>query len=196
MGQFALGIRSLVIKATVFVIMAALLAWALGGTLWPRPHVIELRDQGARVGDAQVFWRLTLEQRSQESPQWKLMMFSGKDAPSDLDSRTWADIAQPMSDGSVVHFGGRTHGGQWFISRIQLPSRAVEDRLMPDRLAVEQQLARIAAGLPIQDAKTIAQQRAAVLDPGSVNPQGLEPESEMVEEEGKTSSAAQAVPDD
>jgi hypothetical protein len=67
---------------------------------------------------------------------------------------------------------------------------------MPDRLAVEQQLARIAAGLPIQDAKTIAQQRAAVLDPGSVNPQGLEPESEMVEEEGKTSSAAQAVPDD
>jgi len=37
MGQVALGFRSLLFRALVFFIMAALLAWALGGTLWPRP---------------------------------------------------------------------------------------------------------------------------------------------------------------
>ncbi len=36
MGQVALGFRSLLVRAAVFFIMAALLAWALGGTLWPR----------------------------------------------------------------------------------------------------------------------------------------------------------------
>ena len=36
MGQIYLGFRSLLFKIAVFVVMAALLAWALGGTLWPR----------------------------------------------------------------------------------------------------------------------------------------------------------------
>ena len=36
MGQVALGFRSLLVRAAVFFIMAALLAWALGGTLGPR----------------------------------------------------------------------------------------------------------------------------------------------------------------
>jgi hypothetical protein len=37
MGQLALGVRSLLIRLMIFIIMAILLAWALGGTLWPRP---------------------------------------------------------------------------------------------------------------------------------------------------------------
>ena len=41
---------------------------------------------------------------------------------------------------------------------------------MPDRLAVEQQLARVAVGLPLQDSDTITQQRARVLDPGPIRP--------------------------
>lgn len=36
MGQIYLGFRSLLVKIAIFVVMAALLAWALGGTLWPR----------------------------------------------------------------------------------------------------------------------------------------------------------------
>lgn len=182
MGQFALGIRSLLIKATVFVVMAALLAWALGGTLWPRPHVVDLRAQGTTIGSDLVFWRLALQHRTQESARWQLMMLDGQAAPVELDSRTWADVAQPVSMSGDVYFGGRTQPGQWFVSRIQVSSRAVEDRLMPDRLAVEQQLARVAAGLPIQDAETIKRQRDAVLDPGV-----LDPESKMVEEDGKAS---------
>ena len=37
MGQIALGFRSLMIRLAIFFVMALLLAWALGGTLWPRP---------------------------------------------------------------------------------------------------------------------------------------------------------------
>ena len=38
-AQLFLGFRSLAVKILIFVIMAALLAWALGGTLWPRPQI-------------------------------------------------------------------------------------------------------------------------------------------------------------
>jgi len=38
-AQLFLGFRSLAVKIFIFVVMAALLAWALGGTLWPRPQV-------------------------------------------------------------------------------------------------------------------------------------------------------------
>ena len=39
MGQIYLGFRSLLVKIAIFVVMAALLAWALGGTLWPKTEV-------------------------------------------------------------------------------------------------------------------------------------------------------------
>lgn len=39
MGQVYLGFRSLLVKIVVFVVMAALLAWAIGGTLWPRTAI-------------------------------------------------------------------------------------------------------------------------------------------------------------
>ena len=39
MGQVILGFRSLLVKIAVFVLMAAMLAWILGGTLWPKTAV-------------------------------------------------------------------------------------------------------------------------------------------------------------
>ena len=39
MGQVILGFRSLLVKIAVFVVMAAMLAWILGGTLWPKTAV-------------------------------------------------------------------------------------------------------------------------------------------------------------
>jgi hypothetical protein len=48
MGQFTLGLRSLLIRSTIFVVMAALLAWALGGTLFPRPAISDFHAQRAQ----------------------------------------------------------------------------------------------------------------------------------------------------
>ena len=51
MGQVVLGFRSLAVKLAVFVALATVLAWILGGTLWPRPVV---RLLGEPVGAYQV----------------------------------------------------------------------------------------------------------------------------------------------
>ena len=65
MGQVALGLRSLVVRIIVFVVMAALLAWALGGTLWPRPvHAVQRPVVDA--GGQQWGWRVTIDPTSQE----------------------------------------------------------------------------------------------------------------------------------
>ena len=47
MGQVALGFRSLLIKAAIFFIMAGLLAWALGGTLFPKPTIVNMSGAGS-----------------------------------------------------------------------------------------------------------------------------------------------------
>ena len=54
MGQVALGFRSLFFRALIFFIMAALLAWALGGTLWPKPVCGSL--DSVEFGDGQWTW--------------------------------------------------------------------------------------------------------------------------------------------
>ena len=47
MGQVALGFRSLLIKAAIFFVMAGLLAWALGGTLFPKPTIVNMSGAGS-----------------------------------------------------------------------------------------------------------------------------------------------------
>ena len=48
-SQVFLGFRALAVKLLIFVIMAALLAWAIGGTLWPRTTIRQIGD-GVEVG--------------------------------------------------------------------------------------------------------------------------------------------------
>ncbi len=59
MGQVALGLRSLIIKIAVFITMAALLAWALGGTLWPRP-VSAIEQPVQTIGGERFAWQVTI----------------------------------------------------------------------------------------------------------------------------------------
>jgi hypothetical protein len=63
MGQVALGLRSLGVRVVVFVIMAALLAWALGGTLWPRP-VSAIQRPVINAGGMQWGWLVTVDPAS------------------------------------------------------------------------------------------------------------------------------------
>jgi len=65
MGQVALGLRSLVLRIVVFVIMAALLAWALGGTLWPR-SVSAIQRPVINAGGVQWGWLVTVDPASLE----------------------------------------------------------------------------------------------------------------------------------
>jgi hypothetical protein len=164
MGQFVLGIRSLLIKLAVFVVMAALLAWALGGTLWPKARSADLTAVGpsAVIADRAYSWQvLVIGRVNAARAQWRLMMRHGAEAPQPVDERTWAEGAGPVVAADRLYFGGRDDSGNWRIFTLNDSVGAP----MPDRLAVEQQLARVSAGLPIQDAATVLRQRELVLDP-------------------------------
>jgi hypothetical protein len=165
MGQVALGVRSLLIRGAVFFVMAALLAWALGGTLWPRPAVV---DYGAVSFDGREwFWRLEAGGREAGRARTMLMVREAGADPAPIDGRRWVEFAHPVSTADALYYAGRgsfNPNESWRIERIGRDG-TTETYPMPDRLAVEQQLARVRAGLEIQDPDVIREQRPHVVDP-------------------------------
>lgn len=173
MGQFALGIRSLLFKAAIFVVLAALLAWALGGTLFPRPSRAEFPAANfaghAWVWRVSVFDRRAFESREPlQLIEWQLLRQDVSEKEQPLADFTWKDVAGPVNRKDRLHFAGIGAGKDksWAIYAIDESAAIVGRYPMPDRLAVEQQLARIEAGLPIQDSETIERERRGVLEPG------------------------------
>jgi len=164
MSQVVLGLRSLVIKLAIFVVMAALLAWALGGTLFPKPFVVEFIEDAVEHGDVSYFWRLTLDSRAKTAGEWQFVAKQGS-STKPIGKLKWNNAAAPVRAGSDLYFGCMDADGHWFIVRVFGPAQLGPPISMPDRLAVEQQLARLEAGLPLQDVAVILAQRAAVLDP-------------------------------
>jgi hypothetical protein len=167
MGQLALGLRSLLVKIAIFVVMAALLAWALGGTLWPRTEVVRLTP--VAFAGRQWFWQLAVGGRERGQMRYRLMVAAasagGRAAP--VDDRWWADVAGPVVGGDGLYYAGLAAPdvtGTWSLERI-VGSVSAMVLAAPDRLAVEQQLARVARGLAIQDRSTIDRQRPLLLDP-------------------------------
>ncbi len=164
MGQVALGVRSLLIKVAVFVALASALAWALGGTLWPRPQVAQF-DQVSFNG-REWHWQLAVGgARSEPSwVRWTMMQRTESGVAVTVDEREWIDVAGPVVTESALYYAGRQkHDRQWTMVRIV--DGDTHEYTLPDRLAVEQQLARVQAGLTVQDADSIEQQRDLVLDP-------------------------------
>lgn len=165
MGQFALGLRSLFFKLAIFVIMASLLAWALGGTLWPRPEVARF-DSVSFLGQ-QWFWRLSVGGKNAGEVRWELINETEDGKNSAFGNRHWIEVSGPVVADEKLYFAGRASmnpAEPWRIESIDKSRQSIAHD-MPDRLAVEQQLARAAAGLPIQDAEAIRRQRQVVLDP-------------------------------
>lgn len=177
MGQVALGFRSLLAKAAIFFVMAALLAWALGGTLWPRPVVVDFEPVVA--GDVGYWWRLSVDANVNDGqPRWMLMRQGSGSQPRAYQLLDTTVEFDRVSDRLVllnlneIAFAGRPatshrqcEAGQWCLFVADANTTKAWTYPMPDRLAVEQQLARLAAGLPVQDAQTILEQRSLVLDP-------------------------------
>lgn len=55
----------MLVRAAVFIVMAALLAWALGGTLWPRP-MSAIQRPVIESGGWQWGWQVTVDKASNE----------------------------------------------------------------------------------------------------------------------------------
>ena len=152
MGQVALGFRSLAIKGAVFFVMAALLAWALGGTLWPRAVTVDPYPPVTFDGET-WFWRMTVGGREGATVRWTMMhRAAGRDAEP-LDDRSWAEPAGPVATADALVYAGRADVGSevWRMERVAAGSddgrRAITTIELADRLAIERQLARAQAGL-------------------------------------------------
>jgi hypothetical protein len=169
MGQLALGLRSLLIRLVVFFVMAALLAWALGGTLWPRAEVVRL--ESVPFDGQQWFWEMSVGGRHPGEVRWRLMVLDPEGEGRSVDERLWCQVAGPVvSEGGLYYAAlGCSGDRSWRIERIsgEGPPEVLE---VPDRLAVERQLARLRAGLGLQSPEMIQRQRSLVLEPPGLPP--------------------------
>lgn len=150
MGQLALGFRSLLIKAAIFVVMAALLAWALGGTLLPRP--LRIDEPAVAFNGAEWYWRLALTGRKDDQPQWLFMREDSGEKPRPAEPTAWAEPAGPVVTDDAIVFAGRVPGvvdDPWSLIRIHADGEMTLNTL-PDRLSVEVQLERARTGMPMQ----------------------------------------------
>ena len=75
MGQVALGVRSLLIRLAIFFVMALLLAWALGGTLWPRP--VSATAMSIVSGGSTWTWDARITSYSEPGLTWTLSREQG-----------------------------------------------------------------------------------------------------------------------
>jgi len=165
MGQFALGIRSLVLKSAVFVILAALLAWTLGGRLWG-PARTDFKQQAVSWNGDRWYWRMIVGGRDAGDIRWNLMQVKPDGRVVAAIENLVGETAGPVgtNDGLFYATHSLTSDEYWQLVRINL-DRTTENWRLPDRLAVEQQLARVAGGLDVQDSKTIEIERDRLLDP-------------------------------
>ena len=105
MSQLALGLRALLVRLTVFFVMAAMLAWVLGGTLFPAPQSVTFPP--FEVGGIRYAWRVTGNARDAGPVSWSLVRASEAGMrPVDLGVpapwlRTW---------GPLVNAGGALLG--------------------------------------------------------------------------------------
>jgi hypothetical protein len=142
MGQLVLGFRSLLVKAAVFVIMAALLAWALGGTLWPRPTTVIVDSQ--QLDGKTYAWRITVSAREEPHIVYRLCAGDTDDDSHDrkpIDERSWTDCTPMVKrDGALLTAArlGNDPAGTWTLLRIA--PDGITEEIMQDRLAVELRL--------------------------------------------------------
>ena len=151
--------------------MAALLAWALGGTLFPRPEVVDY----PHVTFKNAEWWLRMKAGGDEpgAIRWYLMEKAGgktfKQPHLHSDDAGWLNARGPIVANQTLYVGFEDSLNGWQIAVFEHP--APMTRLVPalDRLAVERQLARVSQGLPLQDLSVERAVRADVLDAGDID---------------------------
>ncbi len=144
MGQIALGIRSLVIKLFVFFLLAALLAWVLGGTLFPRAERVEF----PAVPFAGAEWNVRLSVGGDRPgvARYELMRRSGRNI--EAIGGEFAESTEPVVGDHALLIGMRRsddEGGGWLLRQFRADGTE-ESTALPDRLTVELVLAGARAG--------------------------------------------------
>ncbi len=141
MGQVALGLKNLAVRLVIFVIMAALLAWILGGTLFPAPQRVSLPAWD--FDGAAWNWRVSGSADKAEPVAWTLLEHR---EGSDREQRfgiggAWSEVWGPrlLDGGMSLGIGASPREGamEWWLLRVRpAPNRRVEKTLLASRQAL------------------------------------------------------------
>ena len=184
MSHVLLGFRNLALRIAIFVALAAVLVWFLGGSLLARPETVTVATatvgrQGEGLAEIRLVQivhpssslpseRITWHVEARDGARGVFGSFrpcEGQDLLVDASA-----LVEVLPDGITPEawFAGRPAGGTaWRLYRMGAYAECPEERgAYPDRLEAERQLARIAAGLPLQPAGEARATRDAVLRAG------------------------------
>lgn len=150
MGQVALGFRSLLVRAAVFFIMAALLAWALGGTLWPRAVGVFMKPVPFNGKDWS--WRAVIDEASAVSTSLEFRLWfreKGNDHFSDYTKLAETVVFEEVlpllvSADDLIIAGMNSVNGTWKIYRVDTKGEISPAVTYPDRLAVVKAWSKLA----------------------------------------------------
>lgn len=122
MGQATLAVRDFLIRAAIFVVLAALLAWAVGGTLFGSHRVnFPAVDWDGREWSVQAIGN----GRQPDRVRWRLLWRRGEDPwtvhPAS-ESSQWRDLVGPVADADGLRIAVAsegTGGKTWQLIRFQ-----------------------------------------------------------------------------
>ena len=186
MSQVLLGFRNLALRIAAFVVLAAGLAWFLGGSLLARDEILVASTATTGPGDGQVDVRVErvvvpLSKLPSERTYLRIATWERATTLSLKESWVRCETQDLLRDASrlvevgpgtterAVWFAGEPldSNGLWRVYRIT-PYASCPERMLEvsDRLEAERQLARVAAALPPQDPEAAKAARDAVLRAG------------------------------
>ena len=174
-AQLFLGFRSLAVKILIFVIMAALLAWAIGGTLWPRTTVRQI-GEAVQVGEKR--FAVVYQARTDGQGTFGFATLDANGKP--LDIQPDVRNVQPVWQQALPVVAGENPASEvacgflmseeWFVRVSSVSDESVvTNHKVIDQLEASRQLARFASGLEIQDLATQQAVRQLVLDAGEIS---------------------------
>ncbi len=190
MSQVLLGVRNLSVRIAVFVVLAALLVWFLGGSLLPRANeivvgTVDVGRAGEGLGRVRLVEvvhpraslpseRVTFAVEAEGEGVASSIGLDGFERCTTLPVLVEAGSLVSVADASAfrrAYFVARQAGGtDWSLYAIGgYESCPREVHAYPDRYEAERQLARLVAGLEAQDPATAAAARDAALRAGDAS---------------------------
>ncbi len=190
MSQVLLGVRNLSVRIAIFVALAALLVWFLGGSLFPRPDVVvwstvDVGRAGEGLGKVRLVEivhpraslpseRVTFGIEATAGAAGSRYGFDSFERCTTLPTLVEAGSLTSVADSSayrVAYFVARHAGSQtWSVYEIGgYESCPRELHAYPDRFEAERQIARVQAGLSVQEPTVAAAARDAALRAGDAS---------------------------
>lgn len=151
MGQLTLGIKNLTIKLAVFFVMAALLAWALGGTLWPKAERFDY--PAVSFNNQMWFWQMELGGREDGPPRYRMMQQTADQRkPTNAVEQVWHQVAGPIVCDAGLVFAGcnvTAPDGDWQVLCIAADGQRQSIDVI-DRIGVETLFLQLRQGAPFE----------------------------------------------